>query len=450
MQEIKVMLKSYSIKNFKSYKETTIPLSSVTFLIGANGSGKSNALEALRFIGWLGQGKRLDDIERDFNGPNSSVRGKADNLFSYGSSTFSMEFSTSEEKNYNLQISIQNFSAQGDLQEPHLINRHECLKESSREIALYEIVSDPPIHSDEVTVQYDNFLRGKNKPHIPCSNKQAIFYQLLSPSRFGSKRSQQEIPKAANALREQFSNIVFLDPEPSQMRGYSHKSSDCRISENGANVSAVLQNICRDSGHKDKLLEIIRSLPEQDIKDITFAETPFGDVMLALQETFGTGSMVPAPLLSDGTLRCLAIAAALLGAERNSLVVIEEIDNGIHPSRAKHLIDQIYEITKERKIQLLVTTHNPALMNAIPEAEIKNVLYCYRDPINGNSKISRLGDLERYAEIVVRDKLGETVTSEFLDRVLKDTNSTQEQKEQQFQWLDRFRESVLNRDLKNE
>ncbi len=444
------MLKSYSIKNFKSYKETTIPLSSVTFLIGANGSGKSNALEALRFIGWLGQGKRLDDIEREFNGPNSSVRGKADNLFSYGSSTFSMEFSTSEEKNYNLQISIQNFSAQGDLQEPHLINRHECLKESSREIALYEIVSDPPIHSDEVTVQYDNFLRGKNKPHIPCSNKQAIFYQLLSPSRFGSKRSQQEIPKAANALREQFSNIVFLDPEPSQMRGYSHKSSDCRISENGANVSAVLQNICRDSGHKDKLLEIIRSLPEQDIKDITFAETPFGDVMLALQETFGTGSMVPAPLLSDGTLRCLAIAAALLGAERNSLVVIEEIDNGIHPSRAKHLIDQIYEITKERKIQLLVTTHNPALMNAIPEAEIKNVLYCYRDPINGNSKISRLGDLERYAEIVVRDKLGETVTSEFLDRVLKDTNSTQEQKEQQFQWLDRFRESVLNRDLKNE
>lgn len=450
MQEMKVMLKSYSIKNFKSYKEATIPLSTVTFLIGANGSGKSNALEALRFIGWLGQGKRLDDIEREFNNPNSSVRGKANNLFSYGSSTFSMNFATSEEKNYNLQISIQNFSSEDTLQEPRLINQYECLKESSREIALYEITSKPSIHSDEITVQYDNFLRGKNKPHIPCSNRQAIFYQLLSPSRFNSKKSQQEIPKATNALREQFNNIVFLAPEPSQMRGYSHKSSDCRISENGANVSAVLQNICRDSVQKSKLLEIIRSLPEQDIKDITFAETPFGDVMLALQETFGNGAMVPAPLLSDGTLRCLAIAAALLGAEKNSLVVIEEIDNGIHPSRAKYLVEQIYIIAKERNIQLLVTTHNSALMNAIPEVEIQNVLYCYRDPTDGTSKISRLGDLDRYMEIAVRDKLGEMVTSEFLDRLLKDTTSPEERKEKQLKWLNDFRNSVLTQDLKNE
>lgn len=438
------MLKSYSIKNFKSYKEAAIPLSTVTFLLGANGSGKSNALEALRFISWLGQGKRLDDIEREFNSPNSSVRGKANHLFSFGSSTFAMDFAISQEKNYNLQISIQNFTSEGSAQETHLINQYECLKESSREIALYEIASKPSTHSDEITVQCDNFLSGRKKSHILCSNRQAIFYQLLSPSRFNSPRAQQEIPKAANMLREQFKKIVFLDPAPSQMRGYSHVSSDLIISENGANVSAILQNVCRDEDKKSKLLELIRSLPEQDIKDITFAETPFGDVMLALQETFGSETMVPAPLLSDGTLRCLAIAAALLGAEQNSLVVIEEIDNGIHPSRVKYLVEQIYIIAKERNIQLLATTHNPALMNAIPESEIQNILYCYRDTSDGSSKISRLGDLERYLEIALGEKIGEMATSEYLDRLLKDTTPIPERKAKQLKWLTEFRDSVLN------
>lgn len=440
------MLTSYTISNFKSYQEAVLPLSTVTFLIGANGSGKSNALEALRFIGWLGQGKRLDEVEREFTNPDSSVRGKSSDLFHYDQTTFTMNFQTSSAKKYSLQLSIQNYAPDGLNIEPFLVNKFEQLTEGNREIPLYRTVSEPKEHSDEITIQYDNFKKGKNKPHIPCSNRQAIFYQLLSPSRFSYKESQEAIPAAANSLREQFGNIIFLDPNPIQMRRYVHKSGDRRISESGSNVSAVLQTICKDSNQRGQLIEFIKSLPEQDIKDITFEETSFGDVMLALVESFSTSRPVPATLLSDGTLRVLAIAAALLGAPENALVVIEEIDNGIHPSRAKHLVNQMYSIAGSRNIQLLLTTHNPALMNAIPAKELGNVLCCFRDTENGSSKVTQLGKLPRFIDLATRGPLGEIVVSDFFEKVIKDTTTEDERKKKQLAWLDEFDHSVTCRE----
>ncbi|MFN7257459.1 MAG: AAA family ATPase [Microcystis sp.] len=56
------MLTSLTLGNFKSYKEATLSLAPITFLIGANASGKSNALEAIRLLSWLAKGSRLDDI----------------------------------------------------------------------------------------------------------------------------------------------------------------------------------------------------------------------------------------------------------------------------------------------------------------------------------------------------------------------------------------------------
>ncbi|QXE26094.1 ATPase-like protein [Richelia sinica FACHB-800] len=88
--------------------------------------------------------------------------------------------------------------------------------------------------------------------------------------------------------------------------------------------------------------------------------------MVRLAETFGnTRRYCEAALLSDGTLRVLAIAAAMLSATEGSLVVIEEIDNGVHPNRAKHLLASIRDIAERRKLRVLLSTHNPALMDAL-------------------------------------------------------------------------------------
>jgi hypothetical protein len=50
------MIKSISLVNFKSYVNARIQLAPLTFMIGANASGKSNALEAIRLLSWLRRG----------------------------------------------------------------------------------------------------------------------------------------------------------------------------------------------------------------------------------------------------------------------------------------------------------------------------------------------------------------------------------------------------------
>ena len=54
------MLSSFTIENFKSYRAATLKLAPLDGTeIGANASGKSNAVEALRLLSWLAQGNKL-------------------------------------------------------------------------------------------------------------------------------------------------------------------------------------------------------------------------------------------------------------------------------------------------------------------------------------------------------------------------------------------------------
>ena len=85
------MISSLTIKNFKSYAEATLLLSKMTFLIGPNASGKSNALEALRLLNWLAKGSRLDDIERNILGADTLIRGQASDLFLDGDESLSLD-----------------------------------------------------------------------------------------------------------------------------------------------------------------------------------------------------------------------------------------------------------------------------------------------------------------------------------------------------------------------
>ena len=226
------------------------------------------------------------------------------------------------------------------------------------------------------------------------------------------------------------------------MRGYA-TSGDHQIKEDGSNLSSVLSTICKNSDVKRNLLEIIRSIPEQDIKDISFIKTDRNDVMLRIHEFFGKNNKkIDVPLLSDGTLRVLCIGAMLLSADKKSLIIIEEMDNGIHPSRVKSLLQKISEIALKRSLQILISTHNPALLDAVDDAELKNVICCYRDSEQGDSRITRLTDIRRFPELMAQDSLGQLVTNQKLDFFLKDKRSEEEYMASVLAWLKELREAT--------
>ena len=143
--------------------------------------------------------------------------------------------------------------------------------------------------------------------------------------------------------------------------------------------------------------------------------------------------------LSDGTLRVLALAAFLLAAPAGALLVVEELDSGIHPSRVKDLVRQMLSLARQRQVQILLTSHNPALLDALPYDALPDVVCCYRDSTEGDSRLVRLGDLPKYPAIMAQGTLGELVTRQVLDRYLHDTPTADEEKAAALDWLEQLR-----------
>jgi predicted ATPase len=143
-------------------------------------------------------------------------------------------------------------------------------------------------------------------------------------------------------------------------------------------------------------------------------------VIFALKEKYGNDSEeVDAKRLSDGTLRCIAIVAAVLTGPENSIVVVEEIDNGVHPGRAKGLIDSISTIGKHQNIDLLITTHNATLLNGLSRDNLLGVSVAYRDEKTGESLFQPFVDVKDYPKLLAMGGLGDSVVDDSLIKAIK-------------------------------
>lgn len=446
------MLDAITLENFKSYRKARLPLAPLTVLIGANASGKSNAIEGMRLLSLLAHGQRLANIQLVVQNGEHLVRGTMTSLPYGQGDEFGLGAEATDAPWRTLAMRL--VRRQDGL---HIVS--ETLSQPGEGEPLYEL--DHPSHERDTNVQvaYNNYARGGKKSHVTCTDQAAIFTQLDSPATFAAshKASRERIPAAVNQLRKSLAAMQFLDPAPARMRDYAFPS-DRTLQGDGRNLSAVLYNLWGANRDKDieeqrgeqepfrqqrqAILNFIQSLPEQNIAGLSFLEEPRGGVMLTLHETFGDQHRAyDASLLSDGTLRVLSIAAAMLSAEEGSLVVIEEIDNGVHPSRARHLLNNIREIAQRRNLRVLLSTHNPALLDALPDAALPDTLFCYRDPVQGDSRIIRLQDIPDYPELIAQDSLGGLATSGVLERFVKQPPAG-DRKERALAWLETLKQGA--------
>ena len=439
------MLASFTLKDFKSFREARLPLGPLTVLIGANAAGKSNAIEALRLLSWLAQGQKLSAIQYAVNSADRVVRGRIEDLCHRGQSQFGLSCVTDDPhwNRLDMQISIRD----GEL---HI--SAEKIDAVAAAAPLYDMDQPSTGPNTDAGVGYNNFLRGSKRPHVLVSDQMAVFAQFKSAARFeaGHKTAQETIPTVAKRYQNLLSNILFLDPVPARMREYSF-TSDKRLLGDGTNLSSVLHRLWSadaDAGtepfatQRAAILAFIQSLPEQDIAGLGFLDGPRGEVMVQLQAAFGgMPTAYDASLLSDGTLRVLAIAAAMLSAPEGSLVVIEEIDNGVHPSLARHLLDSIRSIAERRRLRVLLSTHNPAMLDALPDVAVPDVVFCYRDPASGASKLVRMQEIPDVPELLVQGPLGHLMTSGALERFVKTHQGSEARKQKAKAWLATLREA---------
>jgi len=229
------MLTKFTLANFKSYSTSQLPLGSLTVLIGANAAGKSNALEGLRFLSWLAQGQKLSSIQYAVNSVDQYlVRGRVNDLCYRGESSFTIGCHLDSTEWNQLEITLH-------VRDGEMHISSERITSSTNPVPLYDLDQPSQGIGTDVSVKYNNFIKGSKKPRVTCSDQMAIFVQLDSPAAFNAKheKSQKNIPETVREYQRVLQNILFLDPVPARMREYSF-ISDRRLQEDGTNLSSVL------------------------------------------------------------------------------------------------------------------------------------------------------------------------------------------------------------------
>ncbi len=431
----------YRFKNFKNFADAHLNLfQSVTLMIGKNGAGKSNAIEAIELLAKVANGRPLHeivDVGRG-NGGLFEIRGGLEGCFAYqvGNSASANEFGLGFEATFDLDGATPILSYNVTVGFPDI----QIIKESltvgnSKENRSY---FDATIGSANIlNVTYDNFAPGGKKPiaKLPADRSVLSRYETFANSE--NKRPRQQ--DASGVVRDLISYlraVSVFDPTPRLMRQYERMGQSV-LQKNGANLSSVLYALKQGDTEKKailaRILSLIRQLPDEPFADFDFVETRVRDVLLGFKREDGT--ITDARALSDGTLRALAILTALETVPEQSRVVIEELDNGIHPSRIKMLMDAIWECSSRRNLNVLATTHNPATLDSLDMEQLKSVVLCYLDVESHSSKFMPLLDLPRVESLLEQGRLGDLVTRRVVEKhLLPDFEKEQQYKTKQ--WLE--------------
>ncbi|SFR17218.1 AAA family ATPase [Desulfoscipio geothermicus] len=397
------MLSQLRFKKFKSFAKASMPVEPITILIGANASGKSNAIDGIQILSGLATNRELIDILDGIRGQETGIRGGSRGAPRYDSASFELgcffdygEYSLL----YDIKIGVK----------PRVWLLSESLYKKvsgSKQKRLVYKTSEPDEMSGNIQVTYHTNQRGRN-PSVPFLRNYSILSQI--PGRFPANSDvAAEVKEIFDKVTSILKGILILNPVPHLMREYVHRSRT-KLVPTAENLSAVIADLIKKQDTKQLILKYLQDFPEQQILDIKVLETPTGDVMLSFVEQFGARSKpVDIRGMSDGTLRFLSILAALVGEKPGTTVVVEEVDNGLHPSRAYKLIGALRELGKQRGIDVIVTTHNPAVLNAVKAEDVPGVVVCYRDAVEGDSRFVSWVDLPNYPELMAKGRIGDIV-----------------------------------------
>ena len=413
----------HRLTNFKNFARAEVDLfEPLTILLGRNGSGKTNLIEGIELLAALARGTPFTGITDVDRGGIFEIRGGLRSCIRFRKQTLDLRLNNAvirfSGKNQPVDYRIEIASyGRNDIQ----------LSEESLAVGNRLFFEATKTGGDLLEVRYDNFSRGRN-PACQVSAARSVlsrYEEIIRDSQASSSKLRASTT-TVEGVRGYLRSSYIFDPQPKAMREYARVESSPQLLRSGSNLSAVLFAM-RDGDEErqaalQRITNIIRQIPEEPFAEIGFAETSLGDVMAGFVPEGGEKTsderLIDARLLSDGTLRMLAIVTALETVPKSSRIVIEEFDNGLHPSRAKLLVRTLAETASRRKLNVLVTTHNPAFMDALDESQMDSVLICHGDESDGGSRVTRLGDMDIAGTLALRGGLGDFVTRGALEEHL--------------------------------
>jgi predicted ATPase len=81
---------------------------------------------------------------------------------------------------------------------------------------------------------------------------------------------------------------------------------------------------------------------------------------------------IPGQLASEGTLLVLGLLTAFVGPVPASLILLDDLDHGLHPRAQKDFVALLRKLLEENPtLQVVATTHSPYLLDHLAPAEVR-------------------------------------------------------------------------------
>jgi len=153
-----------------------------------------------------------------------------------------------------------------------------------------------------------------------------------------------------------------------------------RFQTDGSNLPWVVESLSRNEQRFREWIAHVRTALE-DIKDIRSIERP-EDRHRYLVVEYENGALVPSWLLSDGSLRLLALTILAYVEGNDGVMLIEEPENGIHPKAIETVMQSLGSVYGS---QVLIATHSPVALNML---EAKDILCFAKDQAGATDIVS--------------------------------------------------------------
>ena len=406
-------IKRISVRNFKSFSELDIDLSSLNIVIGSNAAGKSNFVSIFRF---------LRDIARNGLSNAIAMQGGPEYLRN-----------TKIGRSRDLSVKV----VYAPEQRPEIISE---IAGTGRVLAIKALDSvyefsirfhDPgqgfSITHDELTIGCGISECEATPGTMIKEVRSAGTGRVTITSRNGMVTTSVDLPEGcpvsghdivsplfqARQIREKtllletpyayplphvekfFDRIAVYDIDPKLPRKGVVVTGKSELDEDGGNLVLVIKLISENPEKRRQLANLIRDMLPF-IEDFSVQKFMDMSLILTLRERYSGQQDLPASSISDGTIMIFALTVILYFEDR-PFTVIEEPVGHIHPFLVSRLMAMIKEVSARK--QLMVTTHSAEV---VKHADLRDILLISRDS-EGFSVVSRPADKEEVRTFLEND-----------------------------------------------
>lgn len=352
-------------RNFRSLADIDVPLQPLTVLVGPNASGKTNVLNVLRFLATtvrfdlgaaLQQWRGFEHVQRQ--------SGKT------GPVLLEVEGEVTSNSGWNAR----------DLYTLKL-NRTSAGRISRSEEFTFKRVGGRGrrLKVSGTTVVIEDYGQGADR--APVLSRQLASNQTTGLATL-PKLSDDEGGEGIRRFTEFLTGVRVLEPDIAAARQPSREYG-ASLAEDASNLADTLAKI--QFKDEDAWLslraDVARCLPGlQDIQIVPVGGASRSVSVQLIEQ--GVSQPIQLADASFGTVRLLALLAAMHEPQPAPFIAIEEVDHGLHPYALDLLVDRLRAAS--HRTQILVATHSPTFLNRLEPEEI---VVCDRDPDTGASLI---------------------------------------------------------------